>query len=71
MDEYTNAVLEQFTARQSDDIVKRDLELIHEPCGALVCDIEPGDNLSVLVATALEHENISCPAYSEDEETGS
>lgn len=68
MDEYTDNVLEQFVARQSDDDVKTDLELIHEPCGKQVCDIQHGDSLAVLVRTALGHEETSCPAYDADNE---
>jgi hypothetical protein len=55
MDDYTQAVLGQFTALRSDDIVKRDLELTHVPCGTHVCDIEPDDTLSVLAGVALDH----------------
>jgi hypothetical protein len=73
MDEYTEAVLDQFTARQADDDVKTDLELVHDPCGTIVCDIQAGDTLAVLVRTALNHEETACPAYgegSEDDEDG-
>lgn len=57
----------QFTAQQSDDIVKRDLELIHEPCGTLICDIEASDSLGILVSTALDH---ICPPDNDDSDTG-
>ncbi|MBO2461714.1 hypothetical protein [Actinomadura violacea] len=36
-----------------------DPPLIHVPCGTVVCTIEHGDDLSVLVGTALDHR---CPA---------
>ena len=65
MDEYTDSVLEQFVATQSEDDVKTDLELIHEPCRRRVCDIQHGDTLAVLVRTALGHEETDCPAYDE------
>jgi hypothetical protein len=45
----------EFEARQSDDDVKRDLELIHTVCGTHVCDIEPDDVLAVLVSVAEDH----------------
>ena len=44
-----------FEARQSDDEVKRDLELIHVVCGKHLCDIEPEDTLGVLVSVAEDH----------------
>lgn len=65
MGEYTGEVLEQYVARQSGDSVKRDLELIHEPCGTHICDIEPDDTLSVLAAVAADHE---CPGTADDED---
>jgi len=48
-------VLYHFTARQSDDEVKRDLELICDDCDEHVCDIEHGDGLAILAMTALSH----------------
>ena len=47
--------LSEFSPRQSDDDVKRDLELIHDPCGAHVCDVEPDDLMDVLARVCLEH----------------
>lgn len=47
--------LDEFRCRQSDDIVKRDLELVHLPCGTHVCDVEPDDELGVLARTAVDH----------------
>lgn len=49
------STLEQFYARQSDDAVKVDLELTCDRCGFIVCDIEHGDTLAVLAATARDH----------------
>ena len=48
--------LEGFEARQSDDIVKNDLELTCVTCHVVICDIEHGDTLAVLTRTALDHE---------------
>jgi hypothetical protein len=53
---YGHDVLARFTAEQSDDEVKRDLELTCEACGAVVCDIEAGDSLSSLAGCANDHE---------------
>jgi hypothetical protein len=47
--------LQFFEARQSDDDVKRDLELTCRTCHAHLCDIEPGDTLDVLVSVAEIH----------------
>ena len=47
--------LSQFTARQSSDDVKRDLELTCDKCGEHLCDIEHGDSLAVLAQVALDH----------------
>ena len=44
-----------FEARQSDDAVKRDLELTCTWCGTWICDIEHGDTLRVLASTAADH----------------
>ena len=48
-------ILLEFSARASDDIVKRDLELTCDRCGDVVCDIETGDSLGVLANVADEH----------------
>lgn len=48
-------ILLEFTARQSDDNVKRDLELTCDECGEIVCDVEAGDSLSVLADVADSH----------------
>ena len=47
--------LHRFTVRQSDDIVKTDLELTCDECGIVVCDVEANDNLKVLAECADEH----------------
>ena len=47
--------LYEFEARQSDDGVKRDLELTHAVCGTHVCDIEPDDTLGTLISVAEDH----------------
>jgi hypothetical protein len=44
-----------FEARQSDDVVKTDLELPCIDCGEVVCDMEHVDSLEVLVSVVLEH----------------
>lgn len=48
-------VLSPFEARTSTDPVKTDLELTCLNCGAVVCDVEHGDTLDVLVRTAADH----------------
>ncbi len=47
--------LRMFTALESDDMVKRDLELTCCLCGTVVCDVESGDLLSTLADVADEH----------------
>lgn len=47
--------LSRFRCLRSDDDLKPDLELTHEPCGTWVADVEAGDELLVLVDTALDH----------------
>lgn len=44
-----------YKAASSGDPAKQVLELVHEPCGAVLCDVEPGDELQVLVAVAIGH----------------
>ena len=41
---------------QSDDDVKRDLELHCLDCGHHLCDAEPDDSLWVLASVAIDHE---------------
>ena len=45
----------QFEVRQSDDIVKTDLELTCTECGVSVCDVEDGDQLRILISMAEDH----------------
>jgi len=59
-DEYTEAVLDQFTVHGPD---AGTFQLVHDPCEEKICDIEEGDTLTVLIAAALRHEETSCPAY--------
>lgn len=47
--------LERFECLQSDDDLKRDLELTCVDCGEHICDVEVGDGLGVLARTALDH----------------
>lgn len=42
-------------ARASDDPVKLDLELTCTVCGEVLCDIEHGDVLSILISLGREH----------------
>ena len=64
----TEPNLWEFEARQSDDDVKRDLELTHTVCGAHVCDIEPDDVLAVLVSVAADHFR-ECPGPQDESES--
>lgn len=50
--------LYRFECLQSDDDVKRDLELTCVDCGTVLCDVEAGDNLGTLARVADEH---TCP----------
>jgi hypothetical protein len=50
--------LSTFEAQQSDDDLKTELELTHTICGEVLCDIEDGDELAVLVSVAEGHQ---CP----------
>ncbi len=47
--------LENFVATASDDPLKRDLELVCTKCKEVVCDIEDGDGLHILVGVAQDH----------------
>jgi hypothetical protein len=47
--------LMMFTTEQSDDLVKRDLELTCSRCGFVVCDVQDGDLLSILANVADDH----------------
>lgn len=46
-----------FEAVASDDAVKTDLELTCLLCAEVVCDIEHGDRLSILLSVAEDHWN--------------
>lgn len=54
--EYADEVLAGFEVLQSDDPVKTDLELTCSTCREHVCDVEAGDTLDVLAASATDHE---------------
>lgn len=44
-----------FELRQSDDPVKRELELICTQCGSRLCDAEPGDSIATLIEVISGH----------------
>ena len=48
----------EFIARASDDDLKRELELTHEVCETVLCDIEGGDTFEVLLNMIEAH---TCP----------
>lgn len=54
-------LLNQFTARVSADPVKTDLELRCNHCGLCACDVEDGDELGLLAASAVAHGH-ECPS---------
>ena len=54
-------ILEGFQLVQSDDEVKRDLELTCLTCGLHVCDAEPDDTLGTLAKAAARHEHAYAP----------
>lgn len=60
----TGTPLNAFKTLQSDDGVKRDLELTCTVCGEHLCDVEHDDELGVLVLVAQGHE---CPGAWTDE----
>lgn len=53
--EAAQEILKDFTARRSDDDVKRDLELTCDDCGSIVCDIEPDDSMDILAEVMQSH----------------
>lgn len=53
--------LSGFVVRWPADDAALNPRLVHELCGQAVCDVEEGDELSVLAATAREHYNYGCP----------
>jgi len=54
-------VLGGFVVRHPGDDIADYLLLVHEPCGGVVCQVEPGDLLSVLAMTAQAHLTVPCP----------
>lgn len=52
---YTNPLLWNVEAMQSEDPVKRDLELTCTLCKEHLCDVEASDILAVLLTTAIDH----------------
>lgn len=49
------ALIEDVEIRQPDDIAKMDDELHCPNCDGMICDVESGDSLGLLVRTALDH----------------
>ena len=49
------ALIEDVEIRQPGDIAKKDDELHCPNCAGVICDVEPGDSLGLLVRTALDH----------------
>jgi hypothetical protein len=58
--------LQQFEVRWPDDDAALNPRLVHVLCGNAVTDVEEGDTLSVLNATAREHAAYGCPGAGED-----
>lgn len=48
-------LLEHVVAKHSDDAAKHDMELVCTQCDEVLCDIEDGDTLTVLVSMATDH----------------
>lgn len=48
-------VLNEFDIKHPEDPAKVCLELVHDRCGAVVCDVEDGDTLSLLAGVADSH----------------
>ena len=49
------ALIEDVEIRQPGDIAKMDDELHCPNCDGVICDVESGDSLGLLVRTALDH----------------
>ncbi|WP_086859791.1 hypothetical protein [Streptomyces milbemycinicus] len=47
--------LAEYTLRQSEDLVKTDLELVHAPCQTHLCDAESGDHMETLFGVIVDH----------------
>jgi hypothetical protein len=64
--------LEYFAVRWPDDPAALNPRLVHLVCGTVLCDVEEGDTLSVLVSLAQDHvaqdvrEDYGCPGAGED-----
>lgn len=52
---YLSDSLHRFELKQSDDLVKTDLEVTCTECGEVICDAEAGDTLDLLARTADDH----------------
>lgn len=55
--------LERFELRQSDDYVKRDLEVTCTDCGEVICDAEDEDTLGLLARVAEDHDCSENPNF--------
>lgn len=66
MDEYIVVMLETIETRQSDDVVKTDLEVVCTRCDAHLCDVQHGDTLGTLAGLAYDHA-VNCPETGEDD----
>lgn len=51
----TGLNLREFEIAAARDLAKTVQELVHQPCGHVLCDVEPGDNLQTLAAIAADH----------------
>ena len=49
------AELSGIRCMESNDLVKRELELRCDGCGTYLCDVEDGDTIRTLVSVALDH----------------
>lgn len=49
------SLFDSFELRTSTDPARRDLELVHTECGTVLCDVEHGDSLALLVSIADGH----------------
>lgn len=52
------APLEDVEVQAPDDAAKSDDELICSRCDSVICDLENGDSLGLLVRTALDHRSV-------------
>ena len=56
----SNVPWDDYPMLASDDPAKRDLELVHTPCGEHLCDVQHRDILPVLAGVVTDHEAV-CP----------